>query len=62
MKNKKNVETVKKTKVRRKICRTEINETRALPTSGEKTKPNGKEAQVIPKLVALFSLSDAPAM
>ena len=62
MKNKKSVETVKKTNVRRKIWRTEIRVTRALPTIGEKTKPSGKEAQVIPKLVALLARSDAPAM
>ncbi len=62
MKKRKTVEIVKNTNVRRKIWRTEIRVTRALPTIGEKTNPSGKEAQVIPKFVALLVLSDAPAM
>ena len=62
MKNRMIVDTVKKMNVRRKIWRTEIRLSKALPTIGEKTKPKGKEAQVNPKFVALLARSDAPAM
>jgi hypothetical protein len=62
MKNRIIVDTVKKRNVRRKIWRTGIRVSRALPTIGEKTKPRGKAAQVDPKFVALLARSDAPAM
>src|SRR5207302_6251021 len=62
MKKRTIVEIEKNTNVSKKIPRTEIQLSRALPTSGEKTTPSGADAQVIPKFDADFVLSAAPAM
>ena len=56
------VETVNRTKDRRKISRIEIQFRSQPPTAGEKTNPNGNEAQTIPKLEPVLFLSVAPAM
>ena len=62
MKKRTIVEIEKNTKVSMKMSRTEIQLSRALPTSGEKTIPSGADAQVMPKFDADLVLSAAPAM
>ena len=49
MKKRTIVEIEKNTNVRMKMPRMEIQLSRALPTSGEKTIPRGADAQVTPK-------------
>ena len=62
MKKRTIVEMEKNTNVSMKMLRTGIQLSRTLPTKGEKTTPNGADAQVMPKLDADLALSAAPAM
>ncbi len=62
MKKRTIVEIEKNTNVRMKMSRMEIQLSRALPTSGEKTTPSGADAHVMPKFDADLVFSAAPAM
>ena len=62
MKKRTIVEIEKNTNVTMKMPRTETQLSRTLPTKGEKTTPNGADAQVMPKLDADLALSAHPAM